>query len=372
MKRLLISYSYFAPAFKAGGPVQSLVSLVEVLRHQYRIYVVCSAYDLGEHQSLRGIEIDRWNAYGESTSVFYSTGSGYQSVRQALKEVNPDIVYINGVFLPAYNWYPLWLAKCQKRRVVIAPRGMLQQGALAIRSSKKKWFLRLFKLLQLHCGVVWHATDEQEQKDIQGIIGEGAVVKLAPNIPKTPVVEVPLRYKNKGELRLVYLSLIAEKKNLHLVLEALKVVRTPIQFDIYGPVKDEIYWLRCQDLMNEQIHAIHYLGPINPLEVQPLLAQYHALVLPTRGENFGHAIYEALSVGTPAIISSFTPWGVLQDKEAGITHELNVQSLADAIRNFVELDNHEFTKLSLGANKVATEYFQQHDYLARYRELFHS
>ena len=33
-----------------------------------------------------------------------------------------------------------------------------------------------------------------------------------------------------------------------------------------------------------------------------------AFLLPTGGENFGHAIFEALSCGVPALISDRTPW----------------------------------------------------------------
>jgi len=370
VKKLLIFYSHFAPAYKAGGPVQSLVNMVEVLRTEYQIYVVCSAYDLGEQQVLPGIVPEQWNTYSENVSVYYSSGRGYKAVRLAIRSIHPDVIYINGMFLPAYNFYPFWLGQRQSAMLVVAPRGMLQQGALAIRWFKKKWFLRLIKLLQFHRGVTWHATDEQEQKDIKRIFGEQALVKLAPNVPKAPSVEVPVRHKNKDELRLVYFSLIAEKKNLHLVLEALKLVTTSIRFDICGPVKDEGYWHHCQKLMEGQVHAITYIGPVSPHEVQPLLARYHVLVLPTSGENFGHAIYESFSTGTPAIISAFTPWGVLQDKQAGITHALNSKSLADAIRQFIDLDNNQLTQLSLGAYKVANDYYQQHDYRTDYRHLF--
>lgn len=370
MKNLLIFYSHFAPAFKAGGPVQSLVNMVDVLNRHYHIYVVCSAYDMGERVVLPGITAGVWQAYTKNVSVLYTTGRGYHAVHQAIKKVNPEIVYINGMFLPAYNLYPLWLAQKLKCSIVMAPRGMLQRGALAIRPFKKKLFLKLFIFLNLHHAITWQATDDQERNDIHRVFGERAVVKLAPNIPKAPGAVVPVRAKNKGELHLVYLSLITEKKNLHLILEALKFVPTLIRFDIYGPVKDEDYWKQCMRLMEGQVHSIRYLGSVHPNEVQGVLSEYHALVLPTKGENFGHAIYEAFSVGTPAIISPYTPWGNLQSSQAGITIELNVHSLVSAITQFVDYDANEFRLLSLGAHSVALHYANQYDYEKLYKELF--
>ncbi|MNY40193.1 hypothetical protein D3C86_1749200 [compost metagenome] len=39
--------------------------------------------------------------------------------------------------------------------------------------------------------------------------------------------------------------------------------------------------------------------------------------MPTHGENYGHAIAEALSAGTPVLISDATPWRGLQQEGVG-------------------------------------------------------
>ncbi len=48
-----------------------------------------------------------------------------------------------------------------------------------------------------------------------------------------------------------------------------------------------------------------------------MLAGYHLLVLPTRGENFGHVILEALLAGCPVLVSDQTPWRGLASRRAG-------------------------------------------------------
>src|SRR5258706_15522102 len=122
-KRILIFYSHFSPAFKAGGPVQSLVNLVDRIKGDYFLDVVCSAYEIGESKVIQGINPDTWNDYNATTRVFYSTQLHYKTVKNVFQESNPDVVYINGIFLPYYNWVPLYLAKKQKIKVVVAPRG---------------------------------------------------------------------------------------------------------------------------------------------------------------------------------------------------------------------------------------------------------
>lgn len=350
--------------------MQSLINLVDLLREDFRISVVCSAYDLGENDLFSGIQPDTWNEYKKNVSVFYTTGKGYNAVRQAISSCKPDIVYINGMFLPTYNWLPLILANKYEQKVVMSPRGMLQSGALEVKSFKKKVFLILFKGLGLHKNIYWHATDEQERIDIQRIFGLNAMVTVAFNITKHPIL-IRREKKMEGQLKIVFLSLIAEKKNLHVVLEALMQVKIKIQFHIYGPIKDKPYWRRCKQLITSQIHDIQYFGSVEPAEVQQKLAAYDVFVLPTKGENFGHAIYESLSVGTPVFVSQFTPWGRLQDSHAGLTVEsFNPADWAKAIQTFIDLDKEDYESYSRGAYNLAKDYFSRNDFKAQYQNLF--
>ena len=71
--------------------------------------------------------------------------------------------------------------------------------------------------------------------------------------------------------------------------------------------------------------------------MQEVIAQYHALILFTKGENFGHAIYESLSVGRPVITSYFTPWNDLQEKNAGVN--VDISDTQDCVRKILNLCN---------------------------------
>jgi len=376
---VVVIYEYFYPGFKAGGPIQSLTNLVNELGDEYLFKIITTAYDLNEKQAYENIPIDCWSIVNVSgirpIEVYYSsqrTISLFQT-NALLKNIQYDVVFVGGLFT-SWSFFPTVLKRIGQLRqaaLVISPRGMLQKGALISGALKKKLYLRLTKVLGFYRGVTWHATDDQEEKDIKAFFGRKAIVKVAKNVPKKPISELHKRDKKAGSLRMIYLSLIAEKKNLHLILNALKEIKDEVEFDIYGPIKDIGYWRKCERLMVNQPQRVRYMGLANPKDVQMTLSSYHAFVLPTKGENFGHAIYESLSVGTPALISKFTPWGDLNMQNAGVTLATEGErDLQNAIQRFIDLDQDEFARLSHGAHSVALEYYNKSNFKSAYVNLF--
>jgi len=346
------------------------------LADQQDIYVLTSCYDLHSSRPIENIALEQWNNNG-SVRVYYSKNNELSllSIRQRIRESSADIVYINGLYSLPFVIYPLITARFfyKKAKVVVAPRGMLQSGALKIRARKKKFFLALFKMLNLHKGITWHATDEQEREDIALAFGDNAKVIIAPNIPKKPIDDLKLLSKVENELRLIYLSLITEKKNLHLALSVLADMTEHIVFDIYGPVKDKDYWKDCESIIKKLPSniVVAYKGDVKPDKVQDTFKMYHALFLPTKGENFGHAIYECLSVGRPVIISNATPWRDLKTKHAGYDCDLNeVTQFGNAIRELYKMDGLQYNEMCKGAYSVAKEYWFKDDYVESYAKLF--
>jgi glycosyltransferase involved in cell wall biosynthesis len=111
-------------------------------------------------------------------------------------------------------------------------------------------------------------------------------------------------------LRAVYVGRIAVIKNLDVSLQALRLVTGRVDFDVYGPVEDPGYWATCQRLIADLPRnvVVTYRGEARPEEVRATFAAYDVFLFPTRGESFGHAIAESLSVACPVICSTNTPW----------------------------------------------------------------
>lgn len=58
-----------------------------------------------------------------------------------------------------------------------------------------------------------------------------------------------------------------------------------------------------------------YLGEQGNQQVISTLSNYDLFYLPTKPENYGHVISEALQSSLPALISDRTPWKKLKSKK---------------------------------------------------------
>lgn len=269
--------------------------------------------------------------------------------------------------------YPLIVLKRQNinSRAIICPRGMLQDGALQVKAGKKKYFLKALKFFGLLNNISWHATNQEEKEDINQYFPNENIL-VASNIPKKPIHNINDSQKQKGQLKLIYLSLISEKKNLHLLLQVILKSDAGVTLDIYGPVKDNKYWNdNCVSLIDKLKDRVNYKSDIQPLLVQDKLSEYDALALLTKGENFGHALYESLSVGRPVITSYFTPWDTLEKENAGWNVDINnLDKIADLFNWLILLDNNEFDKYCKGAYSLAERYYNSQNFKESYNLCF--
>ena len=87
-----------------------------------------------------------------------------------------------------------------------------------------------------------------------------------------------------------------------------------------------VYWNACEELIkNLPLHVVvNYKGQLKPGEVVDTLSMYDLFFMPTKGENYGHVIAEALCAGLPILISDATPWRDLEDK--GIGWDISLES----------------------------------------------
>lgn len=379
-RTIVIIYPYFFPGFRAGGPVQSLVNMVRELSSDFEFKVITSAFDLHKRQPYAQVQLDHWNLVdiGDETEihVWYNSSTRISLTRmsQLIRSAKADIVFVNGLFT-VWSFAAMWLfrwGKLGNLRLILSPRGMLQKGALLSSAFKKKIYFLVCRFFRLFNGLEWHATNLVEQQDIISHFGS-VKITVADNIPKKPRGSINVPSKRAGELTLVYLSLISEKKNLLLLLESMSKLRENISLDIYGPVKDEVYWRKCLDTIRNlpsNIRAV-YRGEVNPEDVQSTLEEYHAFISLTKGENFGHALYESLSVGRPIMTSYYTPWTGLRSKQAGWNIDIsNTDSILKTLIEAVQAGQAEWELLCFGAWSVSKSYYEDSSFRKKYLELF--
>ena len=95
-----------------------------------------------------------------------------------------------------------------------------------------------------------------------------------------------------------------------------------------------------------------YKGIVSPTEVPAVMRKYHALLLPTKTENFGHVIVEAMQSGVVPIISDQTPWIKLAEYKAGWSLDLkDVNEFTKVINILYKMDSETYLNLSKNTMK---------------------
>lgn len=374
VKKVVVFIDWFTPAVKAGGPVRSVINITQLLGNEIKFYIVCGDRDLGDTQPYPNITLNTWVTTPTAQVMYLSaTQRTAKNYKLLLHQIAPDSVYINGLFSFQFSILPLWVAKKLKcKKIIIAPRGMLGNGALELKALKKKLFLLLFNTLGKYTNVHWHATANEEKLEIQKRIAHPNTISIISNITTAPAV-VSVAHKNENELRLLFISRISLKKNLAqaiAIVQKLIAQHIAVTLDIYGPVEDVAHWTELQKNITASTH-ITYQGILQPHQFNNTFNKYHALLFPTMHENYGHVIAEALSYGLPVVLSDQTPWRNLAVKKAGFDIALNNNDeFLNCITQLYVMNNNEFNQWQQGAQLLYAQAINNEKLKKEYLQLF--
>jgi glycosyltransferase involved in cell wall biosynthesis len=375
-KKILLFSDWFYPGFMAGGPIQSSFNLINHLKDYYDFSVVTRDTDYTDIVPYKGIKSDEWNILPNGMRVYYFSNKnlGYPNMQKLIENEEFDIAYLNSMYSPRFTIMPLFILNKLKKKVILAPRGMLAPSAIAIKSWKKRPFLLWIKNSSLIKNMHFHAASEQEAKHTRDVFGKKAEIRVAPNLPgKMELPPFVSKRKDYGSVHLVSVARVSPEKNLLYALEVLQKIKGKVKFDIYGPVYDYPYWEKCKAILNrfpDNIEAEHF-GPIAKEEIPNALKDVHFLFMPTQGENFGHTILEAMCCGCPAIISDQTPWRGLEAKKAGFDIALDKQDdFVKAIEKTIAMDSDTFKEWSEGTRAAAAAFINNPDLLKQSIHIF--
>ncbi len=334
-----------------------------------------------EIEPYKNIQINSWNEMKleeNTVNVFYAGKKmGYTNYQQKITEISADYIFFNCMYSYRFFLFPLLNKKklfAASQKLIISPRGVLQPGSLAVKSVKKMIYLFLLRKSRLLSDCFWHATAKSEFDAIVKYFGKNCSIEIIGNVPKVPLQYITASTKQSGVLRLIHLSLITPVKNIKQLIQVCKSCKQSIVVDIYGPVKDADYWDTCTEEMKQLPNnvVVEYKGDLQPSLVQSTISTYDALILLTKGENFGHALFESLSVGRPIITSFFTPWTNLQQKNAGWNVDIDdPKHITVLLDQLALMDTILWTPYCDNAHQLAKEYFYyQSNLLTLYSNLF--
>jgi glycosyltransferase involved in cell wall biosynthesis len=369
--KILIVLSFYKPGFRAGGPIQSVFNLSKLMGNSFEIFVLTQSNDFGQVEKYQ-IQENKW-IKDENHYVKYLDSKDYniKTIISEFYKLKPNIIYFNSLFSKVTWVFLIYnFLKNNINKIIVAPRGELDKGALSLKKNKKRIFLSLIKIVFKY-NITFHATTEKEKININNLFLNK--IFIAENIPSI-ITSKPIKSSKEVAItNFVFISRISPKKNLSYCVEIFKDIKVDgeINFDIIGPEEDKNYWNNVKKEISKLPNNINvrYLGEIPHSQLLEKTKEYHFLFFPTLAENYGHIIYECLSYGIPVIISDNTPW---QEDSNGIF----VRTLKNRLgfKNLIELlhkyDCKEYDKVSNLAFKYSKEKVNINKLINSYKNLF--
>ena len=374
MMKVLMVFPYYLPGFRAGGPQRTIQSIAEAYGNNVEFYILALNHDLGSQNVYEHIE-KGWNKVGNAR-VKYVSDSEYNMHLIVNIAKKMHMVYACSLF----SKYTIEVIAAKKLKkiscdIVVAPMGVFSEGAMYEKIVKKHLFLYLFKMLGMFKNIRWSFTSNDEKIEAERYLGSVTNYVIAEDLPRKPrnVTKSDV-HKDKGELKVVFLSRICRKKNLK---QCLSILNTKwhgrMYFDIYGSIEDAEYWNECQNLICKLKKNVvcNYCGEVESHLVPVILSKYDVLLFPTLGENFGHVIFEALSSGCIPIISDKTIWKNIEAKKCGYVIPLkDVDGFRNALNIFLDMDATTYSKWVNNSIDYAKEYYMQSIIKSGYKQLF--
>jgi glycosyltransferase involved in cell wall biosynthesis len=346
MNTLLIFTDWYVPGYKAGGPIQSVFNLADLMSKHYKVKIVTRNVDYQSVDAYLDIIPNVWTQLSENHEVMYCSSDKINSklIKQLVKQNTGNRILINGLFSFYFSFLPLLFAVVYgAKQLFVSVRGMLHQSALSVKPFKKQIFLAFARGFGLYKSCILLASNQEESEEIKKVLGNQVKIKIINNIPLI-VKELSIENKrfksHNNQLRILFLGRISEEKNPNLLLDALKDEILPIKLTFCGAYVNQSYFeLFHNKLKNLPINLeSHYINELPHHQIQDLFSETDVMVLPSLGENFGHAIFESFAFATPVIIGNNTPWKNIKEQEIGIEINPNsVDELKEAIHFFNDM-----------------------------------
>jgi len=279
-----------------------------------------------------------------------------KEIAKYLADERFDLIQIQSMWdLP----YHKVMVEARRRGIpyIVTPRGMLEPWSLSQKAWKKKlaWWLYQRNDVQKSACIFTTARMEAGHVGNLGITTRKAVI---PNGIETDA------YPCKASVDIVkkqvlFLSRVHIKKGIEILFDAWKRIHSDYsdwQLLVVGNGENE--YIQSLENRIESLSlkdSIKILPPVFGNEKIQLYQESALFCLPSFSENFGMAIAEAMSCGTPVITTTNCPWRILNETNTGWCIDLSVDNLERALREALGMTSAELYEMGRRASKLIND-----------------
>lgn len=341
---------------RGGGPSES-VPMTAMAQAKAGIEVAIAFLDGSEEVSLKTLEAERAGVrlvrIPGASNLINPIGFSLSMVRRFGNVAKDfDVIHTHGQWMFPV-WWAAYVSRKLGKRLVMMPRGSFAPVRLREHGWKKRFVGWIDRHYANVADGVW-ATAQSEAEEIKAF-AKHARIEVFPiglDVSSYAVAET----RPKGEKILLYMSRISPIKGLDMLAEAWArcgsgmgwklVVAGPDDRGYAGEIKN-VFARKCKS------GSYEFRGPAYGEEKIALLSQADAFILPTRNENWGIAIAEAMASALPVVCTKGAPWRCLETERAGWWTDASEEGIEHALKKLFATSHEERLAMGVRARRWA-------------------
>lgn len=356
---------------RSGGPSHALRGLVrEQVRRGHQVSVATTSIQSAEpweaaasyreriaaDADLAGAEVTLLRAYGRKRILRrygYTPGcAAWFRDRFARREQRPDVVHIHGVFS---NLTHIAARQAQRHDIpyIVRPAGCLDVDCIDRRSRRlKQWFTRVWLAEDMRQAAYIQAMSAAEASQLAAWARDEQLVSIPhgialPALPDASCDEeahaLAARFPQLagGQIAL-FMARVDSKKRPELIVEALSLLRDEkpdLRLLVAGCDAGHLSALEATIARLNMNDRVAFAGFLQGADKAAAYRAARLCVLPSKDENFGVTVIEALAHGAPILVTPGVANHVHVDASGGgLTVEPTREALAEGIRKLLAID----------------------------------
>jgi len=298
-----------------------------------------------------------------------------QYLRSGAEFFDDCIFHLHGLWSPTLH-RSARIARKHEVPYVVSTRGMLANWALDHKALKKKIAWRLYQKRDLAGAEYLLASSEFERREVESLLPDSKVVAIPNGCEQRPddIQSPHVLPGDKGVRWVLAIGRLHPVKGYAELIEAWAGLNPAgWKLAIAGPDEGG-YRKKLEDLIGklELADQVFLLGEVDDTQKWSLLDRCELFVAPSRTENFGMAIAEALQSGTPVITTKGTPWRELHENDCGWWIELAGDELDMALKAATGADGQVLREMGGRGHRLIVEKYSWRQAAQRTIDLYRS
>ncbi len=334
----------------------------QLLSNVHEVHTVCfhadwqeDSYSEKEEESVLMHEFGRTKAYGVVLPGKFKSWVKTLSARSS-------VFHLHATFSPV-NYALMKILRRNSIPYVFTPHNPYKGHVLKRRRVAKQLYVSLFERQVIRNAATVHALSGREVDTLMQLGARKVVV--VPNTIDAPD-DKRIYSRNKCDVPSVCFvgRLEPLQKGIDWMLEAIKILRkvhnVPVRFTLIGPGKDsEIDFIKrkCADFGLVIDESVIFAGQLFGEDKYNMLRRSKIYLQLSRWEGLGLSVLEALSVGTPVVISTHVPIDNGGSDRNGIYIVRSATEAAQVMKNIFDLEEEKYIEVCKDSKNIYQAYY---------------